>query len=60
VLRPGGSAVIAASWGAGTPFYTPDSVLSRGLGRRGIDPLHSGEAAKGTFFVARRPDGPSN
>ena len=60
VLRPGGFAVIAASWGASTPFYTPDSVLRRGFGRRGIEPLHSGEVAKGTYFVARRTDAPSN
>ena len=37
VLRPGGYAVIAASWGPQTPFYTPDSVLSRGFRRAGID-----------------------
>lgn len=57
VLRPGGSIVIAASWGASTPFYTPDSVLRRGFGRHGIEPVESGEAAKGTYFVAHRPDG---
>jgi hypothetical protein len=49
--------VIAASWGASTPFYTPDSVLRRGFGRHGIEPVETGEAAKGTYFVARRPDG---
>ena len=27
VLRPGGFAIVAASWGRSTPFYTPDSVL---------------------------------
>jgi SAM-dependent methyltransferase len=57
VLRPGGFAVIAASWGPSTPFYTPESVLRRGFRRHGIEPLESGEAAKGTFFVARRPAG---
>jgi SAM-dependent methyltransferase len=57
VLRPGGFVVIAASWGPSTPFYTPDSVLRRGFGRRGIEPVDSGEAGKGTYFVARRPDG---
>jgi SAM-dependent methyltransferase len=55
VLRPGGFAVIAASWGAGTPFYTPDSVLRRGFRRAGLEPVESGEAASGTYFVARRP-----
>jgi ubiquinone/menaquinone biosynthesis C-methylase UbiE len=58
VLRPGGFAVIAASWGPSTPFYTPDSVLTRGFRRRGIEPFQSGEAARGTYFVAHRPDGP--
>jgi SAM-dependent methyltransferase len=55
VLRPGGFVVIAASWGPSTPFYTPESVLRRGFRKRGIEPLESGEAAKGTFFVAHRP-----
>jgi SAM-dependent methyltransferase len=57
VLRPGGFVVIATSWGPSTPFYTPDSVLRRGFGRHGIEPLERGEAAQGTYFVARRPDG---
>jgi hypothetical protein len=52
--------VIAASWGANTPFYTPDSVLTRGFRRRGIEPLHADETAKGTYFVAHRLDGPPN
>jgi SAM-dependent methyltransferase len=56
VLRPGGFIVIAASWGASTPFYTPDAVLRRGFGKHGIDLVESGESAKGTFFVAHRRD----
>ena len=55
VLRPGGFALIAASWGPQTPFYTPDPVLRRGLRRAGLEPLESGEAGKGTYFLARRP-----
>jgi SAM-dependent methyltransferase len=55
VLRPGGHAAIAASWGAATPFYTPESVLRRGFRRRGLEPVESGEAGRGTFFVARVP-----
>jgi len=58
VLRPGGFVVIATSWGPSTPFYTPDSVLSRSFAKHGIEPLESGEAAQGNFFVARRPEGP--
>jgi hypothetical protein len=57
VLRPGGFAVIAASWGPRTPFYTPESVLRRGFRKHGIEPVESGEAVAGTYFVARRPDG---
>jgi len=55
VLRPAGHAVIAASWGPETPFYTPDSVLERGFRKRGLEPLRSGTAAEGTYFIARRP-----
>ena len=57
VLRPGGYVVIATSWGPSTPFYTPDSVLRRGFGKHGIEPRESGEAAQGTYFVARRAGG---
>jgi SAM-dependent methyltransferase len=58
VLRPGGFVVIAASWGPGTPFYTPESVLRRGFRKRGLEGVEIGEAAKGSYFVARRPDAP--
>lgn len=55
VLRPGGSAVLAASWGDATPFYTPESVLRRGFRRRGMEQVSSGAAGGGTYFVARLP-----
>jgi SAM-dependent methyltransferase len=55
VLRPGGFVVIAASWGPGTPFYTPESVLRRGFGKRGLQEVESGEAGHGTYFVGRQP-----
>jgi SAM-dependent methyltransferase len=55
VLRPGGFAVVASSWGQRTPFYTPEAVLRRGFRRHGLEHAHSGEAAAGTYFVARRP-----
>jgi ubiquinone/menaquinone biosynthesis C-methylase UbiE len=58
VLRPGGCAIIAASWGPQTPFYTPDAVLKRGFRKAGLDLIESGEAADGTYFVARRPPDP--
>jgi SAM-dependent methyltransferase len=55
VLRPGGFAIVAASWGDSTPFYTPDSVLERGFRKVGLEESKRGEAAEGTYFVARRP-----
>jgi SAM-dependent methyltransferase len=55
VLRPGGFAIVAASWGDQTPFYTPDSVLERGFRKAGLEKLEAGDAAEGTYFVARRP-----
>jgi ubiquinone/menaquinone biosynthesis C-methylase UbiE len=55
VLRPGGHAVVAASLGPSTPFYTPESVLRRGFERRGLEAVASGEAGDGTYFVARLP-----
>ena len=54
VLRPGGYAVIAASWGSETPFYTPDSVMRRGFRKVGIDQIETGGAANGTYFIGRR------
>ncbi len=54
VLRPGGSVIIAASWGADTPFYTPDAVLERGFDRHGIETVHTGQVQQGTYYVGRR------
>ena len=53
VLRPGGHVVIAASRGDATPFYTPDRVLRQGFERRGLEPVGTGTAHEGTYFVAR-------
>jgi SAM-dependent methyltransferase len=55
VLRPGGFAIVAATWGERTPFYTPESVLERGFRKAGLEKVESGGAAEGTYFVARRP-----
>jgi SAM-dependent methyltransferase len=56
VLRPGGHAVNASSFGPATPFYTPESVLRRGFRRRGMAEVESGTAGAGTFYVARLPE----
>lgn len=53
VLRPGGHVIFVASGGPETPFYTPPAVLERGLRRRGIEPVASGEAGTGTYLVGR-------
>src|SRR5262245_42281856 len=55
VLRPGGYAIVGASWGAETPFYTPPPVLERGFRRHGLEPVESGEAGQGTYTIARAP-----
>jgi SAM-dependent methyltransferase len=55
VLRPGGHAIIAASWGEETPFYTPPSVLERGFRKQGLETVSSGEAGIGNYFVASLP-----
>jgi ubiquinone/menaquinone biosynthesis C-methylase UbiE len=54
VLRPGGYAIVAASWGERTPFYTPPSVLERGFRKRGLQTVKVGGAGEGTYYVARR------
>ncbi|HMC05949.1 MAG TPA: class I SAM-dependent methyltransferase [Solirubrobacterales bacterium] len=55
ILRPAGHAIVAASWGAATPFYTPSRVLEWGFAKRGIEPLAAGEAEAGTYWVGRKP-----
>ncbi len=55
VLRPGGQAIVCASLGEATPFYTPESVLRRGFARKGLEPAETGAVDEGTYFVARLP-----
>ena len=54
VLRPGGSVIVAESWGAAKPFYTPPAVLERGLRRHGITSVADGETGGGSWFVGRK------
>jgi ubiquinone/menaquinone biosynthesis C-methylase UbiE len=56
VLRPGGFVIVTASIGAATPFYTTEPVLERGFARHGIEPIASGTAAAGTYWVGRQRD----
>ena len=55
VLRPGGHAIVASSWGAATPFYTPNRTLDWTFAKHGIDPLSTGKAGDGTFWIGRKP-----
>jgi len=53
VLRPGGHLIAVATGGPSTPFYTPESVLTRGFRRHGIDRVDAGVAGRGTYFIGR-------
>lgn len=57
VLAPGGHVIMAATSGAATPFYTPQAVLERGFRRQGIEPVDSGTAGRGTWFIGRATPG---
>lgn len=54
VLRHGGHVIVAASSGDRTPFFTPDAVLERGFGRRGMTAVTTGRIGSGSYFVARK------
>jgi ubiquinone/menaquinone biosynthesis C-methylase UbiE len=54
VLRPGGHAVVASSWGPATPFYTPNRALDWAFAKYGIEPVTTGETGEGTFWVGRK------
>lgn len=54
VLRHGGHAIVAASSGERTPFFTPDAVLERGFGRHDMVKVTSGRIGSGSYFVARK------
>jgi len=56
VLRPGGHAIVASSWGPATPFYTRPSLLRWKFLQHGIEPVEMGEAGAGTFYVGRLND----
>jgi ubiquinone/menaquinone biosynthesis C-methylase UbiE len=53
VLRPGGHVIVAASQGDRTPFFTPTKKLEWKFRQYGIEPVESGEAGAGTFYVGR-------
>ena len=53
VLRPGGQVVVAASWGAETPFYTRPKLLQWKFAQRGVEQVAAEGAGAGTFWVGR-------
>lgn len=53
VLRPGGHAIVASSWGAQTPFYTRPGLLRWKFLQHGLEPVEIGTAGAGTFYVGR-------
>ena len=57
VLRPGGSVIVTSSSGEQTPFFTPVKTLTRRFRKAGIEPVESGRAGNGTWFIGRKgPD----
>jgi len=56
VLRPGGQVIVASSWGSETPFYTRPSLLRWKFLQHGIEPVETGDAGRGTYYVGRLPE----
>jgi len=56
VVAPGGHALFAFSSGATTPIYVSPERLRRELARRGFTDFAEFGAARGTAFLARKPD----
>lgn len=56
VLRPGGHVIVAASWGAHTPFYTRPGLLRWKFLQHGVEQVAAGAAGAGSFYVGRRGD----
>jgi len=54
VLRHGGHAIVAASSGERTPFFTADDVLERGFERNGMVLVKAGRIGRGSYLVARK------
>jgi ubiquinone/menaquinone biosynthesis C-methylase UbiE len=54
VLSPGGHVIVATSLGPKTPYYPSHAVLERGCARWGLEPVGTGEAEEGTYFLARQ------
>lgn len=53
-LDPAGTALVVASLGPRTPFFTSHAALRRGFRRAGLTRFDEGESGDGTWFAARR------
>jgi SAM-dependent methyltransferase len=53
VLRPGGYAIVASSWGSRTPYYTRPALLRWKFLQRGVEPVEVGQAGAGNFYAGR-------
>jgi ubiquinone/menaquinone biosynthesis C-methylase UbiE len=58
VLLPGGTALVAFSWGSETPIYVPAEQLRQELNARGFSQFAEFTAGSGTVLLARK--GPSD
>lgn len=52
-LAPGGVALVVATLGPATPFYTSRGALRRGFRRVGMEVTAEGRAGRGTWLAAR-------
>jgi hypothetical protein len=55
VLRPGGVAVLAFTYGHHTPMYLDSAAAERFLRRAGFREIRSGRGGKGTYTLGRLP-----
>jgi ubiquinone/menaquinone biosynthesis C-methylase UbiE len=53
VLRPNGHAIVAASWGPDTPFYTRPRLLRWKFLQRGVEPIAIDTVGAGSYYVGR-------
>jgi ubiquinone/menaquinone biosynthesis C-methylase UbiE len=57
VLRPGGVAVLAFTYGHRTPLYLDSGAAERFLRRAGFREIQSGRGGEGTYTLGRLPGG---
>jgi malonyl-CoA O-methyltransferase len=55
VTAPGGRVLITSTFGSGTPYYTPHSVLRRHFQKLGFTDARSEQAPPGDWFTACKP-----